>query len=70
MAPKKKHKKDKTKHPKKSNVDIDKLKSYGIIKDDCKDKIDEIDGNDISGGKEDGETTVDTQWPTTLPGAL
>lgn len=61
---KKKHKKDHPKDKKNSIVDVDKLKEFGIIKPDGEDKIEEIDGGDITGGKTDDDTTVDTHWPT------
>jgi hypothetical protein len=56
--------KKKNKKPKDSIVDLDKLKSFGIIKGDKDDPIEEIDGEDVSGGKNDDDTTVDTHWPT------
>lgn len=68
MSKKKKDKKDKTKSPKKSNLDIDQLKEFGIIKELSKDIIEEVDKIEIMGGRRD-TTTVDTQWPTTTPGA-
>lgn len=63
MAQKKKDKKAPAKDKKDSMVDVDKLKSFGIIKDGNKDDIEEIDGSNVTGGKDD--TTVDTHWPTT-----
>lgn len=68
MSQKKKNKKDKPKDKKNSIVDVDKLKSFGIIKGEGEDNIEEIDGSDISGGKTDDDTTVDTHWPTTTIG--
>jgi hypothetical protein len=65
MSQKKKNKKDKPKDKKDNIVDVDKLKSFGIIKGEGDDDIEEIDGGDISGGKTDDDTTVDTHWPTT-----
>jgi hypothetical protein len=65
MAPKKKNKKDKRENIEKKMVDMDKLKAFGIIKDPGKDDIEEVDGNDIHGGRDDADTTVDTHWPTT-----
>ncbi|SHM71920.1 hypothetical protein [Chitinophaga sp. CF418] len=65
MSQKKKNKKAKPKDKKDSIVDIDKLKAFGIIKGEGKDDIEEIDGGDITGGKTDDDTTVDTHWPTT-----
>jgi len=67
MSQKKKNKKSKPKDKKDSIVDIDKLKSFGIIKGkgEGEGDIEEIDGGDISGGKTDDDTTVDTHWPTT-----
>jgi|GEM_PF-3545018 len=64
MSQKKKNKKEKPKDKKDSIVDVDKLKSFGIIKGEGEDNIEEIDGGDVSGGKIDDETTVDTHWPT------
>lgn len=65
----KKNKKGKPKDKKDNIVDIDKLKSFGIIKGkgegEGEGDIEEIDGGDISGGKTDDDTTVDTHWPTT-----
>jgi hypothetical protein len=65
MSQKKKNKKAKPEEKKDSIVDIDKLKSFGIIKGKDGDDIEEIDGGDITGGKTDDDTTVDTHWPTT-----
>ncbi|PSL31010.1 hypothetical protein [Chitinophaga ginsengisoli] len=65
MSQKKKNKKEKPKDKKDNIVDVDKLKSFGIIKGEGDDDIEEIDGGDISGGKTDDDTTVDTHWPTT-----
>ncbi|SHG71774.1 hypothetical protein [Pedobacter caeni] len=43
----------------------EKLKAFGIIKEDDNDDI-EIDGEQATGGK---DTTVDTHWPTRPTGA-
>lgn len=65
MAKKKKNKDDQS-EGKKKMVDLDKLKSLGIIKGDAPGGIEEVDGSNITGGKKEGEdTTVDTHWPTT-----
>jgi len=44
-------------------VDPLKLKSLGITRENSK-KIEEVDGENIIGGK-DTDPTVKTQWPTT-----
>ena len=50
---------------KKELVDIEKLKELGITKEPGKGDIEEVDGEDISGGRHNGaDTTVGTQWPT------
>lgn len=68
MSQKKKNKKDKAKDKKSRIVDIDKLKSFGIIKGEGEgegdENIEEIDGDNVTGGKTDDDTTVDTHWPT------
>jgi hypothetical protein len=66
MSQKKKNKKGKPKDKKDSIVDVDKLKSFGIIKGEGEDNIEEIDGGDVSGGKREDDTTVDTHWPTQI----
>ena len=65
MSQKKKQKKDKEQDSRKTKVDIDQLKSFGITQDPSKGGIEEVDGSEISGGKKDADTTVDTHWPTT-----
>lgn len=45
-------------------VDIEKLKEFGITKDPAKNDIEEIDGENITGGKNDTDPTVATHWPT------
>lgn len=48
-------------------VDIEKLKEFGITKDPNKGDIEEVDGENITGGKHrDADTTVVGQWPTGL----
>ncbi len=63
MSKSKKQKELTKKSPKKNMVDIDKLKSFGITKDPNEKDIEEIDGTEIGGGKQE-DTTVDTLWPT------
>lgn len=47
-------------------VNFKKLKSFGITKDPEDEEIEEIDGDEISGGKDTSPTTaVCQQWPTT-----
>ncbi len=66
MTKKKKQKKDKKSNVKRKIVDVDKLKAFGIITDSPDGGIEEVDGSDVSGGKDNNaDTTVDTHWPTT-----
>lgn len=47
-------------------MDFKKIKSFGITKETINYEIEEIDGEDISGGKDtDPTTVVCQQWPTT-----
>lgn len=48
----------------KKQVDFEELKSFGITKDPNADDIEEIDGEEISGGM-DTSKTIETHWPTT-----
>jgi hypothetical protein len=50
---------------KKGLIDIEKLKEFGITKDPTGNGIEEIDGENITGGKnEEADPTVATHWPT------
>lgn len=50
---------------KKGLVDIEKLKEFGITKDLTGNGIEEIDGENINGGKsQETDPTVATHWPT------
>lgn len=68
MSQKKKSKKDPPKGSRPGIVDINKLKALGITKDPNKDDIEEITGDNITGGVNETtptNTTIDTHWPTT-----
>lgn len=50
---------------KKGLVDIEKLKEFGVTKDLTGKGIEEIDGENINGGKnQETDPTVATHWPT------
>jgi hypothetical protein len=61
MSKKNKQTKAKLKDLENKIVDFEKLKALGITRNP--DDIEEIDGENISGGKDDADT-VDTHWPT------
>lgn len=65
MVKKKKQKKTGTAISKRNSVDFKKLKSYGITKG-ISVEIDEISGEDITGGKD--TKPVDPHWPVTAGG--
>lgn len=63
MKPKKKYNLEELK---KGLIDVEKLKEFGITIDPNKKNLEEIDGENITGGKrQGGDTSVDTHWPTT-----